>query len=44
VIGYDSDTTAGTDANIIPLTCHDFVITPDGSTVTALVTNFFRAS
>lgn len=41
---YDSDTTAGTDANIVPLTCHPFAITPDGSDVTAAVTDFFRAS
>lgn len=41
---YDSDTTAGTDANIVPLTCHTFAITPDGSDVVATVTDFFRAS
>ena len=29
VIAYDSDTTAGTDANIVPLTLHDFVVVPD---------------
>lgn len=29
VFCYDSDTTAGTDANIEPLTLHDFVLTPD---------------
>lgn len=46
VICYDSDTTAGTDANIIPLTCHDFAITPDGSIVTAdePPEGFFRAA
>jgi hypothetical protein len=46
VIAYDSDTTAGTDANIIPLTAHDFVVTPDGSDITAVIaaTGFFRAS
>jgi hypothetical protein len=31
VTAYDSDTTSGTDANIIPLTFHDFAVTPDGS-------------
>lgn len=45
-IAYDSDTTAGTDANIIPMTWHDFALTPDGSDVTAQVatSGFFRAS
>src|SRR3954466_4648077 len=37
VISYDDDTTSGTDANIIPLTKHDFVLTPDGSDVTAVI-------
>lgn len=44
ISGYDSDTTAGTDANIIPVTQHDFAITPDGSDVTAQIAVFFRAS
>lgn len=46
VIGYDSDTTAGTDANILPHTLHDFVVTPDGSDITAQVATagYFRAS
>lgn len=46
VIGYDSDTTAGTDANIVPLTAHDFAVTPDGSIITAdePVEGFFRAA
>lgn len=35
IICYDSDTTAGTDANIIPLTCHDFAVTPNGGDITA---------
>ena len=26
IIGYDSDTTAGTDTNIVPATKHDFVV------------------
>jgi hypothetical protein len=45
VFGYDSDSTAGTDANILPWTSHDFVIQPDGSDVTAQVPSpgFFRA-
>lgn len=44
VFGYDSDTTAGTDANVVPCTQHDFSITPDGSDVTATIAVFFRAS
>lgn len=46
ILCYDNDTTAGTDANLIPLTQHDFPITPDGSDVTAVVaaTGFFRAT
>ena len=46
IICYDSDTTGGTDANIVPLTVHDFVVTPDGSDITAdvPVTGFYRAS
>lgn len=45
-ICYDNDTTTGTDSSIVPLTNHDFVITPDGSDVTAVVAaaGFFRAS
>lgn len=46
VTGYDSDSTGGTDANVIPMTFHDFVITPDGSDVTVQIATagFFRAS
>ena len=44
VFGYDSDTTAGTDANIVPLSQHDFALTPDGSDVTATIAVFARAS
>lgn len=40
---YDNDTTGGTDANLVPLTMHDFPITPDGSDVTGAVANFYRA-
>lgn len=35
ILCYDSDTTGGTDANIIPLILFDFPITIDGSSVTA---------
>jgi hypothetical protein len=46
LICYDNDTTGGTDANIIPLTAHDFAVTPDGSDVVAQIAaaGFFRAS
>ena len=44
LICYDSDSTGGTDANIIPLTLHDFAVTPDGTDITATITNFFRAA
>ncbi|MGE3795094.1 MAG: hypothetical protein AB7I38_14365 [Dehalococcoidia bacterium] len=44
VFGYDSDSTAGTDANILPVTQHDFVVTPDGSDITATVAVFARAA
>lgn len=37
VICYDADTTAGTDANIIPLTLHDFSVTPDGTDITVQI-------
>lgn len=46
VTGYDSDSTGGTDANILPWTFHDFSVTPDGSDITAQIATagFFRAS
>lgn len=46
VVAYDSDTTGGTDANIVPCTLHDFSVTPDGSDITAQIATagFFRAS
>lgn len=44
VICYDNDTAAGTDANIIPLTHHDFVVSTDGNQVVVNAGNFFRAS
>ncbi len=45
VISYDSDSTGGTDANIVPMTLHDFVAVPDGSDITVQLPNgFFRAS
>jgi hypothetical protein len=45
VTGYDPDSTAGTttDSSVLPMTLHDFVLTPDGSDITAQVAVFFRA-
>ncbi len=44
IICYDPDTTAGTDADLVPLTHHDFAVTPDGSDITATINNFYTAS
>lgn len=44
VIGYDPNSSI--DSAIIPLTHHDFAVTPDGSDVVAVIaaTGFYRAS
>lgn len=44
MFAYDSDSTGGTDANQIPVSFHDFAVTPDGSDITATIANFARAS
>ena len=44
VFCYDSDTTGGTDANIVPLVMSAFAITPDGSDVQANAGDIYRAS
>lgn len=46
LVCYDNDTGVGTDANIVPLTLHDFAVTPDGSDITAQIAaaGFYRAS
>lgn len=44
VIGFDADTTSGTDANVQVLTKHDLAWTPDGNTFTVAIANFFSAS
>lgn len=44
LVCYDSDTTGGTDANIIPLTMFDWVMTPTGGDLTATGAEFFRAT
>ncbi len=45
-IAYDSDTAGGTDANIVPLTWHDTIVTPNGGDITLqpAATGFYRAS
>lgn len=46
VTAWDQDTTGGDDTNLVPMTLHDFALTPDGSDVTAQIATagFFRAS
>jgi hypothetical protein len=44
VVGYDSDSTGGTDADIIPVTAHDLlfqgsVLVPNGSSISVDLTN-----
>lgn len=46
LVCYDGDTTGGADSAIVPMTNHDFAVTPDGSDITAVIATagFFRAS
>lgn len=44
LICYDSDTTGGADTAIIPLTYHDFTVTPNGGNIVASISDYFRAS
>jgi hypothetical protein len=46
LICYDPDTTGGTDADLIPLSKHDFTVSPDGTDVTATIgaNGFARAT
>jgi hypothetical protein len=46
LVCFDNDTTAGTDANIIPMTHHDFVVTTDGTDITGVVAaaGFYKAA
>lgn len=44
LVAYDSDTTGGTDSNLLPLTLFDFAVTPDGSDVQMTGGVFYRAS
>lgn len=46
VVCYDPDTTTGTDADLVLLSKHDFVVTPNGSDIVAQIATggFLRAS
>jgi len=44
LVAYDPDTTGGTDADLIPLSWHDFAVIPDGSTITATVNDLIRCT
>ena len=44
LIAYDSDTTTGTDSNLIPLVHCDFAVTADGNDVIINTGDVFRAS
>lgn len=44
LVGYDSDTTSGTDSSIIPLTMFDFAQTPSGADIQMTGGAFFRAA
>lgn len=44
LVCYDANTGAGTDADIIPISHHDFVVTADGNDVVLNSGVFFRAS
>src|SRR5690242_11485226 len=41
VICYDPDTTTGTDADLIPLSKHDFAATPSGGNLSAQISGAF---
>lgn len=43
LVCYDSDTTGGTDANIIPCTLFDFAQTPSGGNIEMTGGTFYRA-
>lgn len=44
LVCYDSDTTAGTDSNILPLTMFDYVVTPSGTDIQMTGGTFDRAA
>lgn len=43
LVCYDSDTTSGTDSNVLPVCMFDFAVTPDGSDVQMTTGVFYRA-
>ena len=45
LVCYDNDTTGGDDTNIVPISQHDFAVTPDGNDINLLVdaNGWFRA-
>lgn len=45
LVCYDNDTTGGTDSSIVPMTLHDFAVTPSGTDIVAQIAaaGFFRA-
>ena len=44
LVCYDSDTTSGTDSNILPVTHHDFAVTTDGNDVVLNAGVYLRCS
>ena len=44
LVAYDPDTTGGTDADLVPLTLHDFAQTPSGADIVKTAGAFHRAS
>lgn len=44
LICYDGDTTGGDDTDIIPMVMVDFVVTPSGTDIQSLSSEFFRAA
>lgn len=44
LVAYDSDTTGGTDANLVPLLYLDFAVTADGNDVALNAGEVFRAT
>ena len=44
LVAYDANTGSGTDADLIPLTYHAFIVTADGNDVVLTAGDFFRAS
>lgn len=44
VVCFDPNTTTGTDADLVPLTKHGWVMTPEGDSLIANVADFVRAA